>query len=251
MYHYFDEYCREAGIDFEQFLALGRQQRRRSRRAVLHGGAGAQDLGLPQRRQPPAPRRLAGDVAGPVAEAAGVGSADHLRHQRRPLPSWINGDLAELYDQYLQPDWRERCNDPEDLGAGRRYSGRGTVGSAPPPQAPPDRLRPRTRRRAAAARRKRSAAEVRRADEVLDPEALTIGFARRFATYKRATLLFRDVERLQTILLQSRHARCRSSSPARPIRKDHARQDAHPRDRAAFARSASSGSTSSSSKTTT
>jgi starch phosphorylase len=36
---------------------------------------------------------------------------------------------------------------------------------------------------------------------VLDPNSLTIGFARRFATYKRATLLFRDVERLKKILL--------------------------------------------------
>ena len=43
--------------------------------------------------------------------------------------------------------------------------------------------------------------EVRRAGEVLDPNAFTIGFARRFATYKRATLLFRDVERLKRILL--------------------------------------------------
>jgi starch phosphorylase len=35
---------------------------------------------------------------------------------------------------------------------------------------------------------------------MLDPEALTIGFARRFATYKRATLLFRDLERLKHLL---------------------------------------------------
>ena len=42
---------------------------------------------------------------------------------------------------------------------------------------------------------------MRRAAEVLDPNAFTIGFARRFATYKRATLLFRDVERLKRILL--------------------------------------------------
>jgi starch phosphorylase len=50
-------------------------------------------------------------------------------------------------------------------------------------------------------RRQASAVEVRRATEVLDPNAFTIGFARRFATYKRATLLFRDVERLKRILL--------------------------------------------------
>ena len=43
-------------------------------------------------------------------------------------------------------------------------------------------------------------AEVQAASEVLTPEALTIGFARRFATYKRATLLFRDPDRLDRIV---------------------------------------------------
>ncbi len=42
--------------------------------------------------------------------------------------------------------------------------------------------------------------QLEQAEEVLDPEALTIGFARRFATYKRATLLFKDTERLKSIL---------------------------------------------------
>ena len=37
--------------------------------------------------------------------------------------------------------------------------------------------------------------------QLLDPNALTIGFARRFATYKRATLLFEDMPRLQRLLL--------------------------------------------------
>src|ERR1700758_3651263 len=59
----------------------------------------------------------------------------------------------------------------------------------------------RARQHASAVRRQVAAAEVRRAGEVLDPNAFTIGFARRFATYKRATLLFRDVERLKQILL--------------------------------------------------
>ena len=43
-------------------------------------------------------------------------------------------------------------------------------------------------------------AEIARADEVLDPDALTIGFARRFATYKRGTLIFRNLERLAAII---------------------------------------------------
>ena len=39
-----------------------------------------------------------------------------------------------------------------------------------------------------------------RMPRLFDPEALTIGFARRFATYKRSTLLFEDMERLETLL---------------------------------------------------
>lgn len=42
--------------------------------------------------------------------------------------------------------------------------------------------------------------ELKKAEEVLDPEVLTIVFARRFATYKRATLILRDPERLNKIL---------------------------------------------------
>ncbi|MCK5455518.1 MAG: alpha-glucan family phosphorylase, partial [Melioribacteraceae bacterium] len=45
-----------------------------------------------------------------------------------------------------------------------------------------------------------SQSDIIAAGEVLDSTALTIGFARRFATYKRATLLFRDIDRLSNIL---------------------------------------------------
>ncbi|MGH3380192.1 MAG: alpha-glucan family phosphorylase, partial [Actinoallomurus sp.] len=58
----------------------------------------------------------------------------------------------------------------------------------------------RARQVDSATRRQAPAAEIRRAGEVLDPNAFTIGFARRFATYKRATLIFRDMERLKKIL---------------------------------------------------
>ncbi|MFO7447506.1 MAG: alpha-glucan family phosphorylase [Ignavibacteriaceae bacterium] len=45
-----------------------------------------------------------------------------------------------------------------------------------------------------------SQAEVQASAEVLDPTTLTIGFARRFATYKRATLIFRDIDRFAEIV---------------------------------------------------
>ena len=50
-----------------------------------------------------------------------------------------------------------------------------------------------------------SPAEIAQAQEVLDPSVLTIGFARRFATYKRATLWMRDLERIKQILLGNKH----------------------------------------------
>ncbi len=48
-----------------------------------------------------------------------------------------------------------------------------------------------------------SKSELNAANEVLDPSALTIGFARRFATYKRGNLIFRNLERLAGILFHS------------------------------------------------
>jgi starch phosphorylase len=122
------------------------------------------------------------------------------------LPTWLNGDLATLYDQYLQPDWRERVEDPATWKLVHEI----------PSQELWEVHRKRKRRMVtflrehavnAALQRKAPPAEVRRMSEVLDPEALTIGFARRFATYKRATLLFRDGARLKKLL----------NNPAMPV----------------------------------
>ncbi len=64
-----------------------------------------------------------------------------------------------------------------------------------------------------------SSLDVEAAKEVLDASALTIGFARRFATYKRATLAFKDIERLASLLLD----------PDRPVQLIIAGK-AHPKD---------------------
>lgn len=61
--------------------------------------------------------------------------------------------------------------------------------------------------------------DIEAAKEVLDASALTIGFARRFATYKRATLMYKDIERLAAILL----------NPKRPVQLIIAGK-AHPKD---------------------
>ena len=113
--------------------------------------------------------------------------------------SWISKDMANLYDRYLSPTWMKK---PADLTIWKRAD-----------QIPAEELwRTHERRRerlvAFARQRLRNQlerqgalpSEIEKADEVLNPEALTISFARRFATYKRATLIFHDPERLAKIL---------------------------------------------------
>lgn len=113
--------------------------------------------------------------------------------------SWISPEMSHLLDQYVGP---QRVHTPEDTDAWRR------VQEIPPIElwrAHEQRrfaLIAYSRRKAKDQLRKRGAppSEVQRADEFLDPEALTIGFARRFAPYKRGALLFRDPERLRKIV---------------------------------------------------
>ena len=114
-------------------------------------------------------------------------------------PSWVSADVLQLYERYLGVSWMER---PADHAIWRRADSI--------PDAELWRTHERRRERLVAFARRRlknqlknrgaPPAEVARADEVLDPDALTIGFARRFATYKRGTLIFRNIERLGAIL---------------------------------------------------
>jgi starch phosphorylase len=117
--------------------------------------------------------------------------------------SWVSRDLANLFDRYLGPDWRE---DPADQRVWRR------VATIPGEELwrihelRRERLVAFTRRRLTAQLEQRGAppVEIDEAHEVLNPDALTIGFARRFATYKRATMLLRDRDRFMSILCGDR-----------------------------------------------
>jgi len=117
--------------------------------------------------------------------------------------SWISQDMEALFDRYLGPQWTERPADHTVWEA---------VDEIPDEELWRVHERRRSRLVAFARHRLRSQfeqrgsppAEVERVSELLDPEALTIGFARRFAVYKRATLLLRDMERLAAILTDSK-----------------------------------------------
>lgn len=113
--------------------------------------------------------------------------------------SWISQDMSALFDRYLGPRWSAN---PADGSAWQAVE---TI-----PDEELWRVHERRRARLVAFARRRlrfqmeqrgsPPAEVERAGELLDPGAFTIGFARRFAVYKRATLLLRDAERLGRIL---------------------------------------------------
>ena len=79
-----------------------------------------------------------------------------------------------------------------------------------------------------AERRGESPEILQRLGRVLSPDALTIGFARRFATYKRANLILADIERLASMV----------NDPKRPVQFVFAGK-AHPRDEPGKARSCS------------
>jgi starch phosphorylase len=115
------------------------------------------------------------------------------------LPSWLSPSFRRLFDRYLGPDWLliqdepalwERALDlPDDLLWRAHLDCKYRLFSV---------MRQRARRRW---RDEGSApSQVIAAGTLLDPEVLTIGFARRFATYKRASLIFSDLDRLEQIL---------------------------------------------------
>jgi starch phosphorylase len=115
------------------------------------------------------------------------------------LRTWQSGEMARLFDRYLGPDW---ARNPTDSPGWDHIEG---IPDAELWRAH-ERLRERlvvevrARLKQQLQRRGASATEVDTADEVLDPEGLTIGFARRFATYKRATLFLKDPPRLEALL---------------------------------------------------
>ncbi len=111
------------------------------------------------------------------------------------VPSWIAGELGRLLERHLSPAWREQYEDPAfwtrilDIPDDELWDVRQVLRHA---------LFQFVREEARLrwTRDEASAARVVASGAMLDPNALTIGFARRFTGYKRPDLIFRDVDRL-------------------------------------------------------
>ncbi|MEO0529968.1 MAG: alpha-glucan family phosphorylase [Planctomycetota bacterium] len=111
------------------------------------------------------------------------------------VPSWLAQPMRQMYDRYLGVDWEDKLSDPEtwqgiyNVDPGELWETHHALKS---------RCLDFIRRRLSRQCRRRSEDEqhVDAARNALDPSALTIGFARRFATYKRANLFLKRIEDL-------------------------------------------------------
>src|SRR5262245_13135624 len=197
--HYLGSYMHSLGIDRTTFLGLGRQDPRDESEVfgltVLALRTSNTSNGVSPQHAEVSRRMWQKIWPGLNANEVPIGSITNGVH----TPSWLAPEMYQLYDRYLGLRWQER---PAEHDIWRRA------------ERIPDeelwRTHERRRERLVAFARKRvrwqlqrrraTQAELTSADEVLDPEALTIGFARRFATYKRGTLIFHNPERLAAIL---------------------------------------------------
>jgi glycogen phosphorylase len=134
------------------------------------------------------------------------------------VPSWLAPQMFRLYDRHLGTNWHQHSSEAriwegiESVDDGELWETHLSLKS---------RLLEFVRRRAVeqAERRGESREVLQRLGRVLSPDALTIGFARRFATYKRANLILTDIENLATMV----------NDPKRPVQFVFAGK-AHPHD---------------------
>lgn len=195
---YFREYAARLGLTFEVFLGIGRMNRDdqgefnmayvASRLSSFANGVS----------------RLHGEVSRKMAQRFWSG------YPLREVPiahvtngihahSWVSMEMNSLLNRYLGPRWAE------EPANGKIWS---RVDRIPDQELwrvheiRRERLVHYARARLANCVKNRggTGADITVAQSALSPDALTLGFARRFATYKRATLLLRDPERLKRIL---------------------------------------------------
>jgi glycogen phosphorylase len=206
MQRYFDGYARSLGLAFKVLLALGREDPRNDAEWFC-----MTVLALRLSRFNNGVSELHGHVSRKMwekvwpqypVEDIPIGTVTNGVH----IASWVARDIAMLFERYLGANWKE---DPdctrvwqqaETIPDGELWRTHERLRERVVDYA---RFRLREQLIQRGARRK----ELLEADEILDPQVLTIGFARRFATYKRATLLLADKERFLRMI----------TDPKRPV----------------------------------
>jgi glycogen phosphorylase len=209
---------REAlGISKEKFMALGRENPESDELFCMTV------LGLKLSRRANAVSSLHGEVSramwtgltpGKSEDGVPIGHITNGVH----VPTWLAPQMFRLYDRHLGPGWHQHSSESkiwdgiENVDDGELWETHLNLKS---------RMIDFVRRRAVkqAERRDEPQQVLQKLHNVLSPDALTIGFARRFATYKRANLILSDIERLATMV----------NDPTRPVQFVFAGK-AHPND---------------------
>src|SRR5208283_846836 len=197
---------REAlGLSRESFMALGRENPESDERFCMTV------LGLRLSRRANAVSSLHGEVSramwtglfpGKLEDAVPIGHVTNGVH----VPSWLAPQMFRLYDRHLGTGWHLRSSEAkiwegiDNVDDGELWETHFNLKS---------RMIEFVRRRAVmqAARRDEPRDVLLQLERVLSPDALTIGFARRFATYKRANLILEDIEKIGAMV----------NDPKRPV----------------------------------
>jgi glycogen phosphorylase len=202
MERYFDSFAKECNVTFGELMAVG-QTEPEVEAATDHPKFNMAVMGLRLASRSNAVSKLHGEVSraifselwqGVPTEEAPIGSVTNGVH----TSTWLGPEISEVLDRRLSPGWEEtgdgRWDRIEEVPDAELWRAR-------------ERARERLvyfvreRVRAQLLKRGHNEAEVGWTEEILDPGVLTIGFARRFAQYKRGTLLLSDLERLKRLLL--------------------------------------------------
>ncbi len=215
---YLGDFLKELGLEVEQFMRMGRVNREATEEefsvAVLAARHSPRRNAVSRLHRRTTARMMEPGWLNFPGGDMPVESVTNGVHTK----TWVASEMEQLYDHYLGSRWREDTSSRESWQRVERI-----------PDLELWHAHARLRERLVAYAREQSQKQVRDkrgavaigapAHLPLRPDALTIGFARRFATYKRATLLFRDMNRLKAILLDE----------ARPVQLIVAGK-AHPRD---------------------
>jgi glycogen phosphorylase len=200
MRKYFGDFAAQVGLPFDEFFSFGQT------RLNTTDPFSMTILALRMSRHSNGVSELHGKVSRGLWKDVWLGVPEHevpITHVTNGIhtKTWMAPEFSALYEKYLG-NWEENLTD-EDFW--RR------VMDIPDPVLWDTHLKLKTRlvqfvRERVRTQRERvgeSPESIRRANRLLDPEILSIGFARRFATYKRGALLFTDKERLQRLLNDS------------------------------------------------
>jgi starch phosphorylase len=192
------------GISHEKLMELGRENPNNHNEEFC-----MTVLGLKLSRRANAVSSLHGEVSramwkvlypGKSEEEVPIGHITNGVH----VPTWLAPQMFRLYDRHFGTGWHGRSSEPEiwegidNVDDGELWETHLNLKS---------RLVDFVRKRAIeqATRRGEPAETLQKLGRTLSPDALTIGFARRFATYKRANLLLADIELLTSMVNDPKH----------------------------------------------